>query len=164
MPLPLMWASPIGMSILLGYIDSNGHPNLTIRVSGAHPSAAVVVEATIDTGFTDFVMLPLVHALPLGLPLYGTVDYTLADGSKITNFVAEGTVTVLPPNGRAQEPEPLHRVQSVTGAVVPGGDSALLGMEFIRGLNKLMVGKTVVLIDNSLVDETLLAAVKNPEE
>src|ERR1039458_4418194 len=59
-------------------LDDNGHPRLTIRVSGTNPTASAVVEALIDTGFTGFLMLPIAQALPLGLALYGTGNYTLA--------------------------------------------------------------------------------------
>jgi len=94
----------------------------------------------IDTGFTGFLMLPLAQALPLGLALCGTGDYTLADGSTVTNFLARGTVTI--PN--ATDPE------SAEGVIVLAGDSPLLGMEFIRSLNKLLVvGRFVVLIDEA---------------
>ena len=151
------------MSIQIGYLDDNGHPRLTIRVSGTHPTASAVVEAMIDTGFTGFLMLPIAQALPLGLALYGTGNYTLADGSSVTNFLAQGPVTVLTPTvvpviGVSTTPptpappaEALPQ-ETVNGIVVLGGDGALLGMEFIRSLDKLLlVGNVVMLVDNSMV-------------
>src|ERR1035438_4514014 len=89
MPAPSRLVRLTGMSIQIGYLDDNGHPRITIRVSGTHPTASAVVEAMIDTGFTGFLMLPIAQALPLGLALYGTGNYTLADGSSVTNFLAQ---------------------------------------------------------------------------
>jgi hypothetical protein len=152
------------MSIQIGYLDNNGHPRLTIRVSGTHPTASAVVEAMIDTGFTGFLMLPIAEALPLGLALYGTGNYTLADGSSVSNFLAQGTVTVLAPTvvpataatGIASSlptpPSEAIQPETVDGIIVLGGDGALLRMEFIRSLDKLLlVGSVVMLVDNSMV-------------
>ena len=148
--------------LLIGYLDGNGHPKLTIRVSGTHPTAYADMEAMIDTGFTGFLMLPLVQALPLGLPLYGTANYTLANGQTVTNFVAEGTVTILPPSQvptGEELPVPSTFTETVRGAVVLGGDDALLGMEFIRGLDKLLiVGKIVALINQTIPTQAASAA------
>jgi predicted aspartyl protease len=162
------------MSVQIGYLDTNGHPRLTIRISGTHPTATAVVEAMIDTGFTGFLMLPIAQALPLGLALYGTGNYTLADGSSVTNFLAEGTVTVLTPTvvpvlastltapPAAVPPATPLKQESASGTVVLGGDGALLGMEFLRTLDKLLlVGKVVMLVDNSLVP-IAVAQVANP--
>lgn len=86
------------MPLQLGYLDCNGHPRLKIKVSGTNPNIVAEIDAMIDTGFTGFLMLPLAQALPLGLVLYGTGDYTIADGSTVTNFLGKGTVTIVPPN------------------------------------------------------------------
>ncbi len=111
----------------------------------------------IDTGFAGFLMLPIAQALPLGLALYGTGDYSLADGSSISCFLAEGTIEIRPPsqvpNANIDAPlsfdtPPALQPESVTGVVVLGGDGALVGMEFIRGLKKwLLVGSVVLLLD-----------------
>lgn len=155
------------MSVQIGYLDNNGHPKLTIRVSGTHPTANAIVEAMIDTGFTGFLMLPIAQALPLGLALYGTGNYTLADGSTVTNFLAEGTVTIMPPTVSPVSPSSMLgppttagiQPESMHGTVVLGGDGPLLGMEFIRGLDKLLlVGKVVILVDNSMIDAAIAAA------
>ena len=94
-------ASHIVMPLQTGYLDSEGHPRLRIRVSGTSPNAFVDVDALIDTGFTGFLMLPIVQALPLGLVLTGTGYYTLANGETVTNFLAQGTIAIPP------EPPPL---------------------------------------------------------
>lgn len=38
----------------IGYLDDNGHPRVTIRITGTHPSAFADVDAMVDTGFTVF--------------------------------------------------------------------------------------------------------------
>jgi len=118
----------------------------------------------IDTGFNNFLMLPIAEALPLGLALHGTGNYTLADGSSVSNFLAQGTFTVLTPTVApvisatsatpplpappAEAPQP----ETVDGIIVLGGDGALLGMEFIRSLDKLLLaGNVVMLVDYSMV-------------
>jgi|ERR1022692_662635 predicted aspartyl protease len=137
------------MSLQIGYLDSLGHPVLAIRVTGTNPNAHLDVDAMIDTGFTGFLQLPISLALPLGLVLWAEGNYNLADGSTVTNFLAEGTVTTRPPSDSGEQvlqtaPE------SVEGLIVLGGDGALLGMEFLRSLDKwLLVGKSVFLLDSS---------------
>jgi hypothetical protein len=140
------------MSIQIGYLDTNGHPRLTIRITGTSPNVQVDVDALIDTGFTGFLMLPIAQALPLGLILVGTGDYELADGNTVTNFLAKGKVTVHPPSNLPANPSPpLPQIvpETVEGVIVLGGSRPILGMEFLRSLNKLLaVGVLVALIDN----------------
>jgi predicted aspartyl protease len=143
------------MPTQIGYIDQRGHPRLTIRVEGTNPSASADVEAMIDTGFTGFLMLPLAVALPLGLALYGTGDYTLADGTPVTQFLAQGKVTVLAPSQPTligAVPTSLSELETTEGMIVLGGDGALVGMEFIRSLKKwLIVGRMVALFDEPAI-------------
>jgi len=103
----------------------------------------------IDAGFTGFLMLPIAQAFPLGLALYGTGDYVLADGSPISCFLAEGTAEIRAPSQSSGESSIM---EPVTGVVVLGGDGALLGMEFIRSLKKwLFVGSAVMLADETAI-------------
>jgi predicted aspartyl protease len=74
------------MSMQMGYLDRNGHPRVTIHVRGTHPTEFIEIDVLLDTGFAGFLMLPITPALPLGLALYGTGDYSLADGSPITHY------------------------------------------------------------------------------
>jgi predicted aspartyl protease len=148
------------MSAQIGYVDANGHPRITIRIRGTHPIEFAELDALLDTGFTGFLMLPIARALPLGLALYGTGDYSLADGSQISCFLAEGTVEVRPPSHSpsvsssvSAPAETTTESEIVTGVVVLGGDDVLVGMEFIRRLKKwLLVGSIVVLLDGEHVD------------
>gem|GEM_PF-1403425 len=149
------------MSLQIGYVDNNGHPRITIQVRGTHQTEFLEIDALVDTGFTGFLMLPIAQALPLGLALYGTGDYNLADGSPISCFLAEGTIQVRPPSRIIANAEmlPDHATmlkgiqhENITGVVVLGGDDALVGMEFIKGLKKwLLVGSVVLLIDDDAI-------------
>jgi hypothetical protein len=154
-------AQPIDMSTQIGYVDASGHPRVTIHIRGTHPTEFVEIDALVDTGFTGFLMLPIAKALPLGLALYGTGDYNLADGTPISCFLAEGTIEIRPPSqsvtvpGKTPPPPnlaPIMPPESVTGVVVLGGDDALVGIEFIRELKKwLLVGSMVLLIDDDAI-------------
>ena len=68
------------MSHQIGYIDSAGHPRLTIHISGTDPDNFIEEDALIDTGFTGFLMLPLTNAVALGIAPSATGDYILAGG------------------------------------------------------------------------------------
>lgn len=146
------------MPLQFGYLDNNGHPRLKIHVSGSSPGASLEVDALIDTGFTGFLMLPIAQAIPLGMTLLGTGDYTLANGTKITNFLAEGTITLkasTPPVGMPALPPGTIADESAKGIIVLAGTGAIVGMEFLRTFDKLfIVGKVVM-----LVSQTLLAGV-----
>jgi hypothetical protein len=142
------------MPTQIGYIDSDNHPRLTIKIIGT--GSSIEADALIDTGFTGFLMLPMIQALPLGLVLKGVASYTLADGSKKPMLLAEGTVVVRPPSqssGGSAPPGPLAitlQEESILGVVTLGGDEPIVGMEFLRALDKwLLVGRTVALFDHA---------------
>jgi predicted aspartyl protease len=74
----------------------------------------------IDTGFTGFLSLPIVSAIPLGLTLFGTSENVYADGSTGSNLMTWGTV--LFGDGK-----------SANGPIgLSPGDQPLLGMSFLR--------------------------------
>jgi hypothetical protein len=156
------------MPLQIGYLDSNGHPRLKIHVSGSNAGSVLEVDAMIDTGFTGFLMLPVAQAIPLGMTLLGTGDYTIANGAKITNFLAKGTITLKPPplpDTTTPPPAGLLDEESVEGIIVLAGSGALLGMEFLRSLDKLfIVGNVVLLVSHSLIAPLLaqFAPPKNP--
>ena len=67
------------MLIQTGYFDKIGNPCLKFHLAGVHHDIpGLEFEAVIDTGFTGFLVLPMVQAFPLGLPLHGTTSATLA--------------------------------------------------------------------------------------
>lgn len=74
----------------------------------------------IDTGFTGFLLMPMMSAFPLGLTLVGTGNYTLADDSTSPKLLAIGSVIV-------QNEDPVH------GVIVlePNQCDLLLGMDFL---------------------------------
>lgn len=115
------------MGVKIGYLDKLGHPNVKIKIWGLSEQFAQEFEAMIDTGFTGFLSMPLTAAFPLALTLFGTTTYTLADGSTSPKLLGYGTVEL--EGERAQ------------GSIVLESNSngLLLGMEFLKGLNKALV-------------------------
>jgi predicted aspartyl protease len=120
-------------------LNNAGHPYIKVKVFGISDQFAREFDALIDTGFTGFLMLPLTAALPLGLTLYGTSTYTLADGDSSTNLIAVGTVEY--EGQRTVGPISLENNVKCT--------DVLLGMDFIRQSKQvLVVGEAVgILID-----------------
>jgi hypothetical protein len=77
------------MPIQAGYIDNNGHPRITLDIWGPDAANIIRVDAVIDTGFTDFLMLPSDQALSLGIVPSSTASYVLADGSIVSQTTWE---------------------------------------------------------------------------
>jgi predicted aspartyl protease len=115
------------MPVVTGGFDSDGSPTIKIKVRDSTDGAQQEFDAVIDSGFTGFLSMPLVHALPLGLKLFGTTSLTLADGSNRINLVATGYVCVGPNEAR--------------GTVILQTDSTefLVGMDFIRALGPMLI-------------------------
>ena len=63
-----------------------------IEVSGPFPDSKQPFIALIDTGFSGFLSLPTIKALPLGLVLHGTTTVVLADGSQQSKFTCRGMI------------------------------------------------------------------------
>jgi len=102
----------------------------------------------VDTGFTGFISMPIMSALPLGLPLYGTTSVQFADGSTSTRFTALGMATL---GGETE------------GGIVilePSTTMVLVGMQFLASFKKSVVMHKGVLflIDEGDVDTALNAA------
>ncbi|HTU43829.1 MAG TPA: hypothetical protein VMF91_02115 [Bryobacteraceae bacterium] len=62
-----------------GHLD-RGHPYVKIVVSVDGASCCAPFAALVDTGFSDFLSLPLIQATQLGLKPHTTTRYVLADG------------------------------------------------------------------------------------
>ncbi|WP_348060458.1 hypothetical protein [Dokdonella sp.] len=139
------------MLVATGYFDNTGSPCLKFHIQGVHDTK-VELDGIVDTGFTGFISMPLVRALPLGLPLYGTSTSTLADGSSCAAITAQARVTV----GE-------RGVQ--IGIVTLHGSSSdvLIGMDFLRKFNiALMVTKDhVMLFDESALLNTTQSEAKS---
>ena len=131
------------MGLKIGYLDSNGHPNVRIKVWGLAEQFAQEFEAMIDTGFTGFLSMPLTAAFPLALTLFGTTSYTLADGSISPKLLGYGNVEL---SGERAD-----------GSIVLESKSTglLLGMEFLKKLDKALLVSPkngVVLLDDVVSD------------
>ena len=121
------------MSTQIGYVDSDGHPRLTIRISGPDPANFIEEDALIDTGFTGFLMLPQTKAFALGIVPSATGDYIRADDSVVTNYIGTATVTIMPPSTLpvTTNPAAAHALlqpeepETVSGVVVMCGNGPL---------------------------------------
>lgn len=143
---------PSKEALITGYFNSGGHPSLRVSVYGVFADLKKEFEVMIDTGFTGFLLMPIMSAFPLGLPLLGTSNYTLADNSTSPKLLAHGNII-------------LGREEPVPGIIVlePNPCTVLLGMDFLRTAKRcLSVSvKGVVLTDEELVDQFLAAAAKH---
>ena len=72
------------------YFDEDNKPKVDIAVDGLDET--VEIAASIDTGFTGYLMLSLPSALSIGLKLINVLPIELADGSIKKEFVFNGTV------------------------------------------------------------------------
>jgi predicted aspartyl protease len=104
--------------------------------------------ATVDTGFSGFVALPLVEMVPLGLATKpSAASVMLGNGQIIYNMVAEGQVTL---SG-----------QSESGSILLDETSSdvLVGMAFLRAFRlALIVTDTAIVLHDQA--ETLEAISK----
>ena len=71
-------------------------PKITVELYGTwgRSDPPKFYEATIDTGFTGGVCIPIGQALPLGLTLHSTANFTLADGSIDNAFLCIGNARI----------------------------------------------------------------------
>ncbi len=135
------------MALKTGYLDKSGHPYIKIKVWGLSSAFAGEFDAMIDTGFSGYLMIPLVQALPLALTLFGTTQYQLADGTMSPKLLAHGSID--------------HQGDVTSGLIALEANAncgPLVGMEFLRQSKKfLMLGRdSVVLVDEipEVSDET----------
>lgn len=125
------------MAASTGFFDNTGSPRIKIRLHGVSDQFAKEFDAIIDTGFSGFVSISLLDALPLGLVLVGTATTTLADGSTSPKLTALGNV-------KLGTDERLGVVLLNMGS---GPTDVLLGMEFLQAFDKtLLVHKTIVVL------------------
>jgi predicted aspartyl protease len=122
--------------LIAGAFDEAGSPTIKIRVGGDLGWRDYA--ATIDTGFTGFVALPLIEMIPLGLSTRpGAALVMLGDGTIIENLVAQGSVIL--------------GSHSAIGAILLDETSAdvLIGMAFLRAFALILIvtDKVVALYD-----------------
>jgi predicted aspartyl protease len=122
------------MLLASGYFDKAGNPCVKITVSGVYNQSGIEFEAIIDTGFTGFLLIPIVQALPIGLVLDSTTEVTLADGSVKGRYVGYGMVHIVGDD----------KARLTQGGLVmleETGTDILVGMDFFRKF-KLSMGIT----------------------
>ena len=129
--------------ILAGYFNSDGHPAVRIQVFGIAHELKQEFEAMIATGFTGFLLMPIMSAFPLGLTLLGTGNYTLANNSISAKLLASGSVV-------------LGNEEPIQGIIVlePNDCTILVGMDFLRQAKRCLTVsvKSVALIDEDMID------------
>ena len=142
------------MLLSTGTFDSSGNPLVTFFLSGTFSGGKKEFQAIIDTGFTGFLVMPMIQAFPLGLPLLGTTSVTLADGKTSTRLTALGTVQL------AEE--------SKSGVVILEWDSndLLVGMDFLRTFGKALFlsSKSIHLIDEAEMNAMVQKATESKEK
>ncbi len=133
------------MPTTIGFLGKSGSPCIKIKISGMFPGSAQEFEGTVDTGFTGFISMPTMNALPLGLVLCGTTSVQFADGSTVTRFTALGTVEMA--------------TESKTGVIIlePSTATILVGMELLNAFEKtvFMHRGVLFIMDQAEVDKTI---------
>jgi predicted aspartyl protease len=131
-----------------GTYSTSGNPTITIEVSGPLGNLFPFT-AMVDTGFSGFLLLPILNAFPIGLLLQGTMPITLADGSNQTKLTCLGSIHF---DGAAHVGIIIIEWQNT---------DVLVGMEFLRRFQKqLRVDPTNNLIE--IVDAPVPAPAPAP--
>ena len=116
-----------------GVVNSRHQPIITLTVQG--PSGRTSqIEAVVDSGFTDFLLLPSPLVSELELPFVLRLEVTLADGSKSNLDVHDVSVLW---DGQ------IRRVQAYVSDAIP-----LVGMLMLEGYDlnvEVKVGGRVVI-------------------
>jgi predicted aspartyl protease len=144
------------MATEIGSTDSSGCPVIKIKISGAYLQLAADFEVTVDTGFTGFMSIPIMTALPLGMALIGTTSVQFADGTTATRYTAIASAFL--------------GTEMQVGIVIlePSSTGILVGMEFLQKFQKsvLMHRGVLFLIDQAELDKVIQASFdqyqKNP--
>ena len=106
------------MAAVEGHVDDQGQPIMEIRVGGSR--GEISLNAIVDTGFSGDVSLPTSIAVQLGLELWGSEVFELADGNRVEGLVFAGRL-VLEDEEREAE------------IVLSNSQEALLGTGLLRG-------------------------------
>ena len=109
-----------------GSFNSSGSPVVEIAVSGP-VTKPTKFTAMVDTGFSGFLLLPILEAFPVGLILRGTIPITLADGSSQTKLTCLGEIHF---DGMSE-----------VGLIIIEWQSTdiLVGMDFLRKFQRKLV-------------------------
>jgi predicted aspartyl protease len=146
------------MKTTIGSLDNSGRPNIQITVAGAFPASAQQFVAMVDTGFTGFLSIPIMSALPLGLPLCGTTSVEFGDGNSSARFTALCSIDLG------------EEIEAGVAILEPSTTQIIVGMEFLRRFKKsiAMHRGVLVLLDESeidkLIEQATAHAMKIPEK
>jgi len=66
----------------MGHVDDSGRAIISVEFIANQPISKFMIDVWIDTGFTGDLVLPEAFITKLGLPISGSVDGILADGSQ----------------------------------------------------------------------------------
>ena len=109
-----------------GSFNQSGSPVIDIEVSGPIGNRTKFT-AMVDTGFSGFLLLPILSAFPIGLLLRGIIPITLADGTTDNKLACVGAIHF---DG-----------QMKVGLVIIewNNTDVLVGMDFLRKFGKQLV-------------------------
>ena len=112
-----------------GSFNNSGSPVIDIAVSGP-VTKPTKFTAMVDTGFSGFLLLPILEAFPVGLILRGTIPITLADGTSQTKLTCLGEIH--------------FEGKSEIGLIIIEWQSTdvLVGMDFLRKFKRKLVVDT----------------------
>jgi predicted aspartyl protease len=130
------------MRIVTGPIV-NGSAIIKVRLAGNSSQQPIEFQAVFDTGFSGFVYIPLIQALPLGLTATGTTPVTLADGKTYNRAWAEIWAVV-----DGQKERDIAILEPTASADI------LIGMDFLRVFK---IGLFLTSANFALVDEVVFA-------
>lgn len=138
------------MTTTIGSLDNSGRPIIQITVAGAFPTSAQKFVAMVDTGFTGFLSMPIMSALPLGLPLCGTTSVEFGDGNSSARFTAFCSINL--------EGE----IEAGIAILEPSTTQIIVGMEFLGRFKKsvAMHRGVLILLDESEVDALVQSAIE----
>jgi predicted aspartyl protease len=136
-----------------GGFNASGSPTIQIEVSGPLNTRHTFT-AMVDTGFTGFLLLPILSAFPIGLILHSTMPIQLADGSVQTKLTCLGKIDF---DGQGNIGVIIIEYQNT---------EVLVGMEFLRLFKKQLiveaVNGSVKIIDAAVQNQLPLQAPPAP--
>ena len=110
----------------IGYLHADGSPVLRISIMGQYDKIEEF-DAIVDTGFDGFVSIPQLAADRLGLLPEYPETVVFADNSQHIRWLAIATVIIGPER------------QKGSVFLEPFSEEVLLGMEFIRKFDRMML-------------------------
>lgn len=104
--------------LLEGHVNENHEPRVSLLIRGPITQTEARVEATLDTGFNDYLTLSLEQVAAMALPAIDIVRVVLADGSVISTPIFGAEV---------------FWMRQWRNIEVQGGGDPLVGMLLVEG-------------------------------